>query len=242
MTVAMACGAAASAETPSALLESGKYQETTAKDADAAAKIYEQIIAEAEANRPYIAEAHYRLGAIYLKKGEKEKAIAELTKVVEQYPDQPVFTATAKVLLAREGEPGNGPVSAKPEIVGTIPVAFATDVDPNLAAITVTFNQPMRDGSWSWTGGGEMYPNTTGRPSYDAARKTCTLPVKLEPGKVYCLGINSPSYRNFKSAAGVPVEPYIILFATKGLDGTSTPISDNRLLQQAKQINATHNP
>jgi tetratricopeptide (TPR) repeat protein len=233
----MACGATASAEMPSVLLESGKYQETTAKDLDAAAKIYEQIIAEADANRPYIAEAHYRLGAIYLKKGEKEKAIAELKKVVEQYPDQAAFTATAKVLLAREEKPSNGSVSAKPEIVSTTPEAFAMDVDPNLTEMKVTFDRQMSPGRWSWTGGGDTFPQTTGKISYDATGKTCVMPVQLEPGKVYWVGINSPSHKNFVSMAGVPPDWYIILFATKDADGNPTKIPDDQL-QRATQINA----
>jgi tetratricopeptide (TPR) repeat protein len=242
--IVMACGLVASAEMPAVMLESAKYQETTAKDPDAAVKIYEQIIAEADANRPYVAEAHYRLGTLYLRKGEQEKGVAEIRKVVEQYPDQVAFAAPAKVLLAKQtGEKGGGggrtAASGAPEIVSTTPVAFATDVDPNLPAITVTFDQEMVPGDWSWTGGGETYPKVTGDIAYDATGKTCRLPVKLEPGKVYQVGINSPSYRSFKSMKGVPADWYMILFATKGADGKPTPIP-SKMLNGAKRINARH--
>ena len=124
-----------------------------------------------------------------------------------------------------------------PYVTSTEPQAYANDVTPSLDKITVTFDQAMKDNSWSWTGGGETYPKTTGQPSYDPNRTTCSLPVKLEPGKVYWVGINSPIYWNFKSAEhGAPAKRYVILFATTDLTGTPTTIPDD-LLAKAKEIN-----
>lgn len=125
----------------------------------------------------------------------------------------------------------------RPMVVKTQPAAFANDVSPSLKTITVTFDQPMMDRSWSWTGGGDTYPETTGRPRYDSSRTTCSLPVKLEPGKVYWVGINSPSYKNFKNPDRVPAKRYVILFATKGTDGRATPIPSDMLVK-AKSINS----
>ena len=124
-----------------------------------------------------------------------------------------------------------------PRIVKTVPAAFATEVDPSLDKITVTFDRPMMDGSWSWTGGGDMYPQTTGRPSYDSTRTTCTLPVKLQPGKVYGIGINSPSHQNFRSADGKPAQRYVIVFATRSADGKPTPLPE-KLVKESTEINA----
>ena len=42
------------------------------------------------------------------------------------------------------------------------------------------------------------------------------LPVKLEPGGYFRLGINSTSYMNFRSSDGVAVPPAAIYFSTKG--------------------------
>jgi prepilin-type N-terminal cleavage/methylation domain-containing protein len=125
-----------------------------------------------------------------------------------------------------------------PYVTSTNPQAYANDVTPSLDKITVTFDQKMKDNSWSWTGGGETYPKTTGQPSYDPNRTTCSLPVKLEPGKVYWVGINGPIYyRNFKSAEyGAPAKRYVILFATMDLTGKPTAIPDD-LLAKAKKIN-----
>jgi prepilin-type N-terminal cleavage/methylation domain-containing protein len=128
-----------------------------------------------------------------------------------------------------------------PVVISTNPQAYANDVTPSLENITVTFSEPMKDKSWSWTGGGDMYPKTAGLPSYDKERTTCSLPVRLEPGKVYWVGINSLLYRDFKSAnCGAPVKRYVILFATIGLDGKPTTIPD-ALLAKANEINSQSN-
>jgi hypothetical protein len=124
-----------------------------------------------------------------------------------------------------------------PVVINTNPQACANDVTPSLGTITVTFDQTMMDKSWSWTGGGETYPKTTGQPSYDQKRTTCSLPVKLEPGKVYWVGINSPSHQNFKSADGVPAKRYVILFATMDQNGKPTVIPED-MLAKAKEINS----
>ena len=103
-----------------------------------------------------------------------------------------------------------------PRIVSTSPAVAGTEVDPALKEITVTFDQDM-DGGMSWTGGGPEYP-----PSPANARaqwrdkRTCVLPVKLQAGRYYRVGINSPSYRNFRSAAGVSAAPSAIYFTTQG--------------------------
>jgi hypothetical protein len=135
-------------------------------------------------------------------------------------------------------QPAPAPAQSVPLVVKTEPATLKGDVDPGLSEITVTFNQVMKDRTWSWTGGGETYPKS-GSASYDPELTTCTLPVTLEPGKVYWVGINSPSHRNFKSEAGVPARRYVVLFATRTADGQSTRIPP-QLLQQARAINAGH--
>jgi tRNA A-37 threonylcarbamoyl transferase component Bud32 len=132
-----------------------------------------------------------------------------------------------------------------PRVVQTMPTAFANDVDPSLDRITVTFDRPMLDKSWSFTTGDKMFsketgstfPERAGEISYDAARTTCTMPVKLQPGKVYWLGVNSPQHQQFKSADGTPARPYQILFATRSADGNPTPLPEE-LVKHAAAINA----
>jgi len=127
---------------------------------------------------------------------------------------------TAQYVNAFEGQPvrlasmAQGK-SAGPKILFTKPADGATEVDPSLAEITVTFDQDMGAG-FSWTGGGPEYPQRpAGAQAQWRGKRTCVLPVKLEPGHHYRVGINSPSYRNFCSAGGAPVEPSSINFTTK---------------------------
>ncbi len=128
-----------------------------------------------------------------------------------------------------------------PEVVRSTPETFATDVSADLTEINVTFNQVMRDGGWSWTGGGDTFPQITGDIHYDRSKQICTLPVKLEPGKVYWIGINSPSHQNFKSRRGAPAQRYVILFATAAADGSPTVIPED-LLTRAERINGIEQP
>jgi tetratricopeptide (TPR) repeat protein len=217
-------------ETPSAMLEKGIFQEETAGNLDAAVKVYKQIVDEANANRRFVAEAQFRIGECYQKQGKKAEAEAAFRQVIASYSDHADLVAKAHKELG-EAEPARAP-----KIVSTSPAAFATDVSPALDKITVTFDQKMKDGSWSWTGSGDTFPKVE-KPHYDAAKMTCTLPCKLQPGKVYWVGINAPSFKNFRSAEGVPAPWYIILFATQSADGKPTPIPAD-LLEQARPVNA----
>jgi len=217
--------------TPAVLLEKGIYTEETVGDLDAAIKVYQQIVDDAKANRKYAARAQYRLGMCHLKKGNKAKARQAFRELLATYPQEKLIAAKARGQLAKL-TPGGG---AAPCLVRTTPAAMANDVNPSLDKITVTFDRPMTDKSWSWTGGGETFPKIQ-TPSYDKTKTTCTLPVKLQPGKVYWVGINSPSHRNFKSADGTPAPWHVILFATKSADGKPTPLPDD-LARRAAAIN-----
>lgn len=119
--------------------------------------------------------------------------------------------ADAKVADDAAIDPG-GP----PQIVKMDPENGATDVDPAITELTVTFDRPMA-GGFSWTGGGELFPTIPEgeKPSWTKDGKTCTLPVELAAGKQYRLGLNSRSFHNFASAAGVPLEPVVYEFRTK---------------------------
>jgi hypothetical protein len=89
-------------------------------------------------------------------------------------------------------------------------------VDPALRELRVTFDMPMGKG-FSWTGGGANFPKPSGgkAPYWTEDRKTCVLPVELEPGRQYRLGLNSPSFHNFQSEAGIPLGPVVYTFKTR---------------------------
>jgi len=103
-----------------------------------------------------------------------------------------------------------------PKIVSLKPANGATDVGPALKELKVTFDIPMGDGM-SWVGGGESFPSIPEgqRGSWSADKRTCTLPVALQPGHTYRLGLNAPKFQNFKSEHGVPLAPVIYTFGTR---------------------------
>ena len=126
-----------------------------------------------------------------------------------------------------------------PIVVSTWPAAFANDVSSDVNEIKVTFDKKMMNLSWSWVGSGETFPETTGESRYDSSRTTCVLPVKLEPGKFYWIGINNQEHLYFQTPKGIPAAGYVILFATKDVNGNPTEIPDN-YLEEARLINSKH--
>jgi RNA polymerase sigma-70 factor (ECF subfamily) len=101
-------------------------------------------------------------------------------------------------------------------VVKTVPEAGAGDVDPKLKEIKVTFSKEMKDGTWSWTTlSKESFPKADGKPKYLDDKRTCVLPVKLEPDKTYAIWVNSAKFGNFKDAAGKSAVPYLLVFKTK---------------------------
>ncbi len=106
--------------------------------------------------------------------------------------------------------------SVPPVVVKTVPEAGAAAVDPKLAEIKVTFSKDMQHGSWSWSKlSEESFPKLDGKPKYLADKRTCVLPVKLEPGKTYAIWVNSEKFSNFKDAGGRSAVPYLLVFKTK---------------------------
>src|SRR5262245_31408553 len=102
--------------------------------------------------------------------------------------------------------------SMPPVVISTVPVAGATDVDPNLKEIKVTFSKEMADGcSWS-TAWKDSSPEITDKPKYSADHRTCTAAVKLEPGHTYGFWLNSQNFGNFKDKDGRSAVPYLFVF------------------------------
>lgn len=97
---------------PSVVLEEAIHAEETQGDLNKAIGLYETVVADTQAQRPAVAQAYYRLGLCYLKKGDAAKAATTLQALVSQYPEQEGLTDKARAKL-REIEPAldaNGPV------------------------------------------------------------------------------------------------------------------------------------
>ena len=77
-----------SAKSTSVLLQEGLYAEEIKGDLDAAIKIYEQVIAESKEAQQAAAQATYRIGMCFLKKGEKTKASIQFNNLVSKFSEQ----------------------------------------------------------------------------------------------------------------------------------------------------------
>jgi hypothetical protein len=103
----LAMGSVVVAQTASELLEKGIYTEETVGDLDAAIKIYERIVAEELAGRPFVAQAQFRLGKCLAKQGKKKEAEKVFQELVDQFknsPDQKELVEKARKLVPGKSE------------------------------------------------------------------------------------------------------------------------------------------
>ena len=102
-----------------------------------------------------------------------------------------------------------------PHVVSVEPANGATNVDPNLKEIKVTFDRRMNPTSWSFCQKSDVdFPEFVGRPSYNREQTVITVPVRLRPECTYNLYLNSPPYFGFTSEAGGVLEAYHYTFTT----------------------------
>ena len=102
-----------------------------------------------------------------------------------------------------------------PKIVSIVPPNNAKMVNPDLQFITITFDRPMMDQSWSIVGEGPNYPRIIGKPKYNSTRKILYVQVELKPDWHYEFSLNSEKYKGFRSEEGVPLIPVLIRFKTR---------------------------
>jgi len=122
----------------------------------------------------------------------------------------------AGVSAAAFAQDHNNERARVPHVKSVSPAVGAKDVDPNLHEIRVTFDMSMNHAGYSFVGGGPLFPSGAGVP-YWADAYTCVLPVKLRPQWEYRFGINSQSFKNFRSVWLVPAEPLECRFKTAGM-------------------------
>jgi hypothetical protein len=185
--------------------------------------------------RQYAGEATIRR-AVEEEKGRQFLWIGELSDLLGQYEAQRSQYATLEAFSPRIVKFFNEYAdkfakeqaaleARRPKVVSIIPADGATDVDPSLTKIVVVFDRPMRDRSWSMVGGGPNYPESAGKPSYDAKRTTWSIPVKLKPDWSYEFMLNAGRFTAFQSEEGVPLAPVRVTFKTakKAQEAPSPP-------------------
>ena len=104
-----------------------------------------------------------------------------------------------------------------PSVVKTVPQAGDIAVDPALKEIKVTFSKDMlTDRMWAFCQiSKETYPEGGGAIHYLDDKRTCVMPVKLEPGKTYVVWINRGQFNSFRDTRNNPSPPYLLVFETR---------------------------
>jgi len=87
------------AKPASVLLQEGLYAEEIEGDLDGAIKIYEQVIAGGKEAQQAAAQATYRIGMCYLKKGQKDKAAEHFQNIISDFAGQKALAAKAEKQL-----------------------------------------------------------------------------------------------------------------------------------------------
>ena len=120
------------------------------------------------------------------------------------------------VLITMTGFLASASDVTPPRVLSTIPANGDRAVNPNLTLMSVTFNESMRDGNWSWAyTTRDTFPVTTGQPRFERNFTKNVLPVRLQPNKWYEVWINSQKFNGFKDRAGNSSAPYKLVFKTR---------------------------
>ncbi len=154
----------AEAKPASVLLQEGLYAEEIEGNLDAAIKIYEQVVAEAKATEQTAAQAMYRIGMCYLKKGEKDKAAERFAEVLSRFPEQEDLVAKAQEQLEKIAPPTQEaelPPEVMMYIVGLHMESYARAQSLNIRANTRVYG--VDDEFNLYTGGFAVIKNKTGQ-------------------------------------------------------------------------------
>jgi hypothetical protein len=124
-----------------------------------------------------------------------------------------IAIATTVGLMAVLGS--HGSQAGAPTVVLTNPSADAV-IAPGPFTLSVTFDQPMAEGSFSFVQkSSETFPNCAFPAVLSSDKRTFMVRCTAEPGRSYEIWFNSPPYMNFKGVNGTPAQPHQLLFRVK---------------------------
>lgn len=119
--------------------------------------------------------------------------------------------AAALAVLLAAGAAGQ----QAPQVVATVP-AEGANVAPGPFVLTVTFNQPMQPGSWSFVRTTlAAYPDCDNRPVQSADGRSFSMACRAQAGLAYAIAFNGGRFRNFRAASGgASAAPMLLRFHT----------------------------
>ena len=121
------------------------------------------------------------------------------------------------IVLQTSAMAGSASVEGFPPVVlRTFPTSGDQSVDPSIREIRVTFSKEMMTHEmWSFVYAAPApFPKITGQIHYLQDKRTCVLPVSLEPAKTYGIWINSQEHTAFRDTYQHPAVPYLLVFKT----------------------------
>lgn len=102
-----------------------------------------------------------------------------------------------------------------PQVVATRPANGAI-VPAGPVTISVTFDQPMRAGSYSFVQvSPSTYPDCSRTPALSADRRTYSLSCRVTPDRSYELWFNRGRFQHFVGENGVAAAPYQLRFRAR---------------------------
>lgn len=171
----------------------------------------------------YVADAMGKAAAATAARREADRGftwVGDLSRLLEEYEDHRDRYPTLEALMPRVVDFFSRYAAGlkdqeRPKVMSMVPANGATDVDPDLTAIKITFSEPMVDKNWSVVGGGPDFPEITDDISYDKDRRVLTIPVKLKPSWTYRFWLNKGRFDSFRSERGVPLSSVSVEFKTR---------------------------
>jgi len=108
--------------------------------------------------------------------------------------------------------------SMPPSVVKTVPQAGDDNVDPGVKEIRVTFSKEMvTDRMWSFCQiSDDTFPKRREGQEigYLPDKRTCVMPVELEPEKTYVIWFNRGRFNSFRDTDNHPAVSYLLVFRT----------------------------
>lgn len=107
-----------------------------------------------------------------------------------------------------------------PKLVSTSPRFWEKNINATgQNTISVSFDQPMRPGFFDWFGRDVLSPSSKSDTALSKNGLTFTLAVKLQPGRVYIMGLNEKGISGvgFQNEKGVSLPPTYLVFQTAGI-------------------------
>ena len=122
------------------------------------------------------------------------------------------------VVLTSTGHAFEPTVANMPPAVRAVsPGPGDVNVDPAVGELRIIFSKDMMtDRQWSLVMySKETFPRITGPIHFLPDKKTCVVPVGLDPGRTYVIWINSQQHTGFRDLGNRPATPYLWVFQTR---------------------------